>query len=375
MAYAYTPGLKVKKVAIIRKRRVLPIPGEVLVHKGDVVKDDTVIAQSYVMGKVTSVPIAYILGIEPNELPNVMLKKEGDEVKEGELIAVSKSLFGLFKNEYRSKVTGKIELISDVTGVVCIREPPQPIRVNAYIPGKVVDVEPNMGAVIETKAAIVQGIFGFGGERHGELMVIGEPNEILTEKHIGKDCAGKVLVGGSLVTGSALKKAARIGVKGIVTGGICGEDLCDFLGYKIGVAITGYEDVNLTFIMTEGFGEMKMARHTYDLLKSLEGRRASINGATQIRAGVIRPECIIPWTDVDTDVEVKMKERLVSGMEIGTRVRVIRRPYFGELARIVGLPVELQMLETESYVRVAEVELDDGRRVIVPRANLEIFEE
>ncbi|HDD69413.1 MAG TPA: hypothetical protein ENG61_03545, partial [Candidatus Korarchaeota archaeon] len=59
----------------------------------------------------------------------------------------------------------------------------------------------------------------------------------------------------------------------------------------------------------------------------------------------------------------------------GTLVRIIREPYFGQIGRVVSLPIELQVIETESKVRVAEVELEGGKRVVVPRANLEIIEE
>jgi hypothetical protein len=37
-----------------------------------------------------------------------------------------------------------------------------------------------------------------------------------------------------------------------------------------------------------------MAQRTFELLKSLTGKKTSINGATQIRAGVMRPELIVP---------------------------------------------------------------------------------
>ena len=62
-------------------------------------------------------------------------------------------------------------------------------------------------------------------------------------------------------------------------------------------------------------------------------------------------------------------------LTLGTSVRVIREPYFGKLAQVVGLPIELQPLETEAKVRVLEVELEDGSRVTLPRANVEIIEE
>ena len=66
------------------------------------------------------------------------------------------------------------------------------------------------------------------------------------------------------------------------------------LGYDLGVAITGHEDIRPTLIITEGFGQIAMAGRTYELLAANAGRRASANGATQIRAGVLRPEIIIP---------------------------------------------------------------------------------
>ena len=63
------------------------------------------------------------------------------------------------------------------------------------------------------------------------------------------------------------------------------------------------------------------------------------------------------------------------GMKIGMRVRIIRQPYFGSIGNIVDLPMELQLLETESRVRVVTVKLDGGDQVTIPRANVEIVEE
>ncbi|MEM2921698.1 MAG: hypothetical protein QXF26_05205 [Candidatus Bathyarchaeia archaeon] len=339
-----------------------------LVQKGEFVSYDTIVARTYISGDVIMMPVAYIIGVEPYELRKYMLKKEGEKVEENEIIATSKSFFGLFKTWCRAKVRGTIEFISDVSGMVAIREPPVPINRHAYISGKVSEVIPKMGVIIETPAAIVQGIFGIGGERHGELMVVCEPDEVLTEEYITRSCEGKVIVGGCLVTADALRKAVREGVKGVIVGGIDREDLDRFLGYEVGVAVTGHEEIGLTCIITEGFGRMRIANRTYDLLKSLEGKLASINGATQI---------IVPLEyESYPSIEVSKEEKsVVSGMTPGMRVRIIRRPYFGVIGRIVSLPIELQTMESESKVRVVVVELEDGKRVTVPRANVEIVEE
>jgi hypothetical protein len=59
----------------------------------------------------------------------------------------------------------------------------------------------------------------------------------------------------------------------------------------------------------------------------------------------------------------------------GTPIRVIRQPYFGAIGKVANLPVELQQIQTRSRVRVLDVELEDGKIVTVPRANVEIIEE
>jgi hypothetical protein len=374
VSYAYTPGLKVKKATLVRKQRLLPIAGEVLVHEGEGVSWDKVVARTNVPGDIEMVPLFYILGVEPYELPKVMLKKEGDTVQEGELLAVAKSFFGIFSSEYKSKMSGTIELISDITGMVGIRQSPVPINLDAYISGRVSQVIPKQGVVLETPASYIQGIFGVGGEQHGEILIVAERDQELTPNHIGSECEGKVLVGGSLVTFDVLKKAEAAGVKGLVTGGIRRTDLTKFLGYEMGVAITGQEDIGLTCIITEGIGKMAMARHTYDILKSAGGNLAAINGATQIRAGVIRPEIVISLQESEVRA-VMEKEVLAEGMYPGTRVRIIRRPYYGAIGTVETLPTELRQLKSESWVRVMTVKLDDGRLVTIPRANAEIMEE
>jgi len=375
MSYAYTPGLKVKRETVVRKARILPIEGEILVNKGDMVSYDTVVAQTFLPGEVDLIPVAAILGVDPRELPRAVLKGEGDPVKAGEVIAQTRAFFGLFKSEYKSQKDGVISLISKVTGMIGIQDVPQPLARDAYISGRVVEVIPKSGVIVESSAAFVQGIFGVGGERHGELMIIAKPNEVLTKEFIGPDCAGKILVGGSLVTTDALQRAEEMKVKGIVTGGINSDELTSYLGYEMGVAITGHEDIGVACVITEGFGEMAMASHTYTLLKSLDGKLASMNGATQIRAGVIRPEVVVPLKESEVGDSSTDKDVLAEGMYPGTRVRVIRQPYFGGVGSVALLPAELQQLETESLVRVMLVKLDDGRVITIPRANAEIMEE
>mgnify|MGYP001565075253 FL=1 len=375
MAHAYTPGLKVTDDIIVKKHRILPLKGEVMVKVGDKVSPDDVVARTHLPGNVVPLNVANKMGLPPEDLPGYMVKQQGEAIKEGDVIAYKKGLFGtkLFHSECKSTLEGTIESISHITGQVLQRGLPIPVEVRAYIRGEVIEVIPQEGVVVACRASFAQGIFGIGGETYGNILVATPDNStILSDDLIKPEMKGRVVIGGSLVTAAALKKAITTGVKGIVVGGFDDKDLRDFLGYDIGVAITGSEDKGITLVVTEGFGQISMARKTYDLFKRHEGQMACINGATQIRAGVIRPEVVIPS---DTPMNAGNNgEGQIMGLTIGSPVRVIRHPYFGRLGKVTELPSPLQKLGSESHARVLWVEFESGEKAVVPRANVEMIE-
>lgn len=372
MGSAYTPGLTVSGDTVVRRTRRLPIKGDVPVKVGDIVGPNDVVARAMLPGPQQAIKLAEELGVEAGEVKGFFKLSIGDKVEAGQLVAETKGMFGgWFKKEVFSKYTGTIEAISEVTGHVLVREPSVPVEILSYIRGTVVEVMAADGAVIEARGAMVQGIFGVGGERNGEVRVaVGSADEILEASHVLDTDKGKILVGGSGVTLDAIHRATKVGALGLVVGAVRDVDLTQFLGYDIGVAITGQEDISLSLVATEGFGKLRMAQRTFDLLKSLEGKQASINGATQIRAGVIRPEIIVPLTDAPAAAH--QKEQALS-LVPGTPIRIIREPYFGRLGSVTGLPSQPQTVDSGAKVRVLQAKLDDGQEVTVPRANVEII--
>jgi hypothetical protein len=372
MATAYSPGLKVSRSAHIRKLRRLPLTGEVLVESGRAVEPDDVLARAELPGIMRTVRAAELLGVEPNDLGKHLQVKEGDTVQKGDILCRSTSFFGLFKNECRTPVSGLIELINPISGNIGIREAPSPVEITAYIHGIVTEVIPNEGAVVETDGAFVQGIFGIGGEKHGPVrMVATDPSQTLSADGIPEDVEGQVLIGGACADLSALQAAASRGAAAIVVGGVVDSDIVSYLGFDIGVAITGQEPVVTTVILTEGFGGLQMAARTWELLSSLEGQKASVNGATQIRAGVIRPEVIVPGVSSGATVAADA----AGALEIGSAVRLIRDPWFGQIGRVVELPTELQPVPSGAMVRVLVAEIAGGERVTAPRANVELIQQ
>jgi len=119
-------------------------------------------------------------------------------------------------------------------------------------------------------------------------------------------------------------------------------------------------------------GKIKMADKTFELLKRFNGKKASVHGRTQIRAGVIRPEIIIPLSFEAEELVVP--EAKLPVLEPGALIRIIRQPNFGKIAKVTGLPEELTKVESETLVRILEAEFEDGTRFRIPRANVEVIE-
>ena len=370
MGHSYTPGLRVAGDVSVRRERRLPLKGKVLVKLGDAVGPDTVVARSELPGNIQTVNLAARLGVDPARVADALLQPLGSFVGKDQPIASARTMFGLMKNQVVAPADGTLESVSSVTGQLLLRERPIPVEVNAYVRGHVVEVLAGEGVVVESRGALVQGIFGVGGETFGRIAIAtAHAHEALEPRALVAEHRGAVVIGGSHVSHATVVRARELGVAALVVGGFDDQDLRELLGRDLGVAITGEEDLGLTIVLTEGFGHIAMAGRTWGLLNASAGRVASVSGATQIRAGVLRPELLIPHEGMAGSAAATEDS---GSLEIGSAVRAIRQPWFGRLGRVVELPSELRALDTEALVRVLVVEFgDDGSRATVPRANVE----
>ncbi len=369
MAHSYTPGLRVTGNALLRRERRLPLQGDVLVSLGETVAPDTIVARTELPGNVQTVNLAAKLSSDPAKVATCLTTPIGSPVRKGDIIASVKSMFGLMTTTAEAPCDGVLESISTVTGQLIVREPPIPVEVEAYLQGVVVDVLPEEGVIIEAQGAFLQGIFGLGGETFGRIVVaVHAPDQELMPQDLKVEHRGCVVIGGAYVRYETLQRAREVGVAAIIVGGFDDADLKRLIGRDLGVAITGSEEIGFTLVLTEGFGHIPMAQRTWRLLGANAGRIASVSGATQIRAGVLRPEIVIPG-DPGTAPAADASE---GDLDVGSWVRVIRQPWFGRIGQVTSMPSALQMLETEAMVRVLTIRFaDDAAEATVPRANIE----
>ncbi len=316
--------------------------------------------------------VAGEIRVRPEELMHHMIRGIGQEVKKTQIIAKKGDMQAFFTKTALAPISGVISAIDTKTGKVTISRPFKQVVVNAYLSGKVTSIIPERGCVIETPGVRLTGIFGIGRETFGKIRVLTErPDQSLEPEMVTPDCEGCIIVGGALATEESLRRALEVGVKGVITGTVNYYALIRSLGVKLGVGITGQEDIDLTLLLTEGFGRLAMRREVYETLKALEGHVASMSGATQIRAGALRPEVIVPFQGYAG--EIREEQAVDEDIKLGAMVRIVSEPFFGEVGRIVDIVREPRAIGTEAKVPVVSVELDGARRVTVPRANVEVY--
>lgn len=353
----YPVETRITPMTTIRRERMLPSRGEVLVRPGEVVGPADVVARCLVPGKVRVVDAARELRVPANRVAKYLTKKVGDAVQGGEVLAAPGGLLGRLRRGCRSPVEGRVLDVRD--GLVLIEAAPATIELRAHLKGQVTNVMPNLGVVISTVGLLIQGVWGTGGEAEGVLkMLVDNPRKPLRPRSIDVSCHGTVIVAGHLADDSMLEQAVEASVRAIVVGSV-NADLRSAL-----------ESLPFPVLLTEGFGSLPMSEHIFSLLDANKGREAVVSADTQTRWDVKRPEIIIPLRSED---ELPSEKPGPQPLEVGSRVRVARDPHLGAIGRVATLPPFPQPVESGERLFVAEVDLGLEEFALIPRANLELI--
>ena len=232
-------------------------------------------------------------------------------------------------------------------------------ELRAYMYGTVSSILQDRGAVIEATGALVQGVWGAGGESLGILKcIVKSPDEPLQVKAIDPSCHGSILVGGVGVDDAAFERAQELQVRGIVVGGLLPE------------LVSQVEQLPFPVVVTEGIGAVPMSTPIFHLLTTNEGREASISGRIQPRWGAVRPEIIVP---LPAETVPPAQTQPGAPLAVGTRVRAVRAPYMGAVGTVVALPVHARRIQTGARVHGAEIDLGQEPPVFIPLVNLEVL--
>lgn len=243
-------------------------------------------------------------------------------------------------------------------------------KVRATLSGVVTGVSAQFGVDLAGEVALVQGVFGIGRETFGHLVVLPfelrEPSSLSLEE---ESLDGGIVVFSGSLRPDVLKDLERRGARGAIAGSADGRDLMEYVGSYVNPASTGKEHVGIVLMLTEGFGSAPMQRKTFELLGRLAGKQVVLSGATQMRAGVMRPELLAD----PLPREITESENTVVDLAPELTVRITRGRHLGKIGIIKVIPREPQIIATGAIVPVLEIELAGGERQLVPRSNVEIF--
>lgn len=352
----YPPETRVLPLTVLRRERVLPMPGKVLVAPGEKVQAAQTVAEADISGEVSVINVGQLLRVSAARAHKYVKVREGEDVSIDNVIA-AKGL--LASGRVKSAVNGFVYRIDKATGRVLIKVISRPYELSAYLPGTITSIIPNYGVVVEASGALIQGALGFGGEAFGVLQIAAKrATDPLKVRALDVAMNGAIVVGGAYFDEAVLAQAIQLKVRALIVGSIDGS------------LLDAARAAPFPIILTEGLGRIPMSAPIFKLLKSSVGREAAISAATRTRWGVHRPEILIPLP-ADT-----RSEPPAFGMPLamGVRVRVLRGSRRGRVGQVTALPERAQTIESGARVLCAEVDLsgDDGR-VMVPFANLEIM--
>jgi hypothetical protein len=343
---------------VMRRERMLPLRGEVLVGTGSRVHSSDVIARTAVPSDVHLLNVARALSLDSTDLSPYMRVAVGAPVDEGQVLASGSGASRLFGRSYRSPVSGLVMGISN--GRVLIQSARQTLQLAAHYRETVINVMSGLGAIIEVRGGLIQGIWGSAKEGFGVLrLMVDDPEEAIDPETIDMSCRGTVLSGSPSVSEEILRSAQDVEVQGMIVGSL-----------DIGL-VDLVEAMPFPVVVTEGMGRFAISRPAFELLKAYDGQDASVRGAMEARGGAVRPEVIIYASHARGEAELEGRPEFV--LTEGSYVRIVRGPHMGETGRVAGVPARPRRLDAGAKVRGFEVRLESGETVFVAQANIELF--
>lgn len=353
------PTAHVTLLATLRRERMLPLAGEVIVQLRQRVEAAAVVAQTFLADRHYLVDVARKLGVPDEKADSALVKQDGDPVKAGEPIAVRKTALGLGRRAARSPADGR--LVVAAGGKALVAAISRPFELRAGIPGQVVTVLQSRGVVIETTGALLEGVWGNGREDSAPLrLTSADPAAPLTADKVEMEWRGALLAAGTLADAAALRRLGEVRVRGLVVGG---------LGP---VLLPAARALDLPVLVVEGFGARGFSTPAWNLLTSNAGREAWLNAVAPDRFAGRQPELLIPLPSPGTAPLPPMEGQALAESR---RVRVLRGPQTGRAGTVRTLSGRPVLVASGLRLPAAQVALDGAAGVVdVPLANLELLE-
>jgi hypothetical protein len=361
----YPTSTQTLPLTTVQRRLLLPVPGEVLAQMGEKISEGDIIAKCQLPGKIWAADVSQALGIPRERAGQSVRQSVGDRVRTDDVLAQRQSRFGRPNRCCQAAVDGRVVAIHH--GVVLVEAEATALELRSPFAGRITDIVPEQGVVLSAMGALLQGLWGCGGETTGIVRALVDgPHEPLTAKsfetgdvengYSNAGCCQSLAVGGAILDEATLEKAVEAKIGGLIVGSVEAS------------LLPRLEALPCPVLVTEGFGALAMRSEAFTLLRASEGRRATMATACQPSGPGGPPTVFIP---MDPAQDAVLENPAPQPAQVGMRIRGLRAPYqglVGTIRELPGLP-----LKVDSGIRlpVAIVELDGGEQVAIPLVNLE----
>ena len=336
----------------IIRERLLPVTGKVTARLNQRVTSIDVIAEANWAREHVLLDVARALRLTPSAADRLLQCKVGDQIPAGAKVAKGA---GLFPRSVRAPREGRV--VAAGGGQVLLEVGETRLELQAGIPGTIIQIVQDRGAIIQTAGALIQGVWGNGRIDSGMLVNLTEkPTDVLAAARLDVSLRGSIILAGLIKDAETLQIAAELPVRGLILSSISPALLSEA------------REMRYPIVVTDGFGTIPMNSIAYKLLSLNAKREATLNAEAYDRYTGARPEVIIPLPVS----QAPPTPNDIVAFAAGQQVRMRRPPATGSIGTLVEIKPGLTVLPSGLRAAAAMVKIENGETVIVPLVNLEV---
>jgi hypothetical protein len=348
----YTTFTQITSAVHLRRTRILPVAGTVLVRSGQKVNSDDVIAEAFVPTHHELIDVVRVLGLPgPKAADELIQRKVGETLSEHDIIAETG---GLFSRLIRTPAPGKIISIHD--GQVLIQTETKKISLPAKYSGVIAETITDRGAVIEVTAALIQGAWGNGKYASGTLLTkVGEKTSALSSADFDITARGSIIASANCTNADIFEIAAALPVGGLILGTIPSSLRATALSQPYPI------------LLTDGFGKSSMNSAALKILSMYNNHEVVLDACMENEVSRQRPEALIS-APLDNKVE-----QVQFSVTAGQLVRIHAAPFMGQTGSIEKVLPGLTSFPNGMRVCAARIIMDNKERKTIPIFDLDVI--
>lgn len=339
----------------IKRERVLPVAGDVLVRRMQKVAPNDVIVVAPMSPEFVLIDIAQGLRVSPSKADELLQRRGGEKLVKGDVIA---GPVGVLKRVIRAPQAGQVKIAGE--GKVLFEVEAPPYELQAGMEGTVTNIIPERGAIIETRGALVQGIWGNGKITYGIIQPVN--NDLLQElvpEQLNIGFRGTIISAGFCRNPNVLEAAGNIPIRGMI------------LGSMSSALIPLAKSADYPIMLIDGFGNKPMNRAAESILIANKDKNVALNAQIYDPFQGNYPEVIISQITKSDPALPPTTDSL----KAGKRVIIVNGLLASRIGKIEEILPKKKKLPSGVSTRVASVILSGDKLVEMPLTNLEIITE